>query len=178
MRIQGTYLTDDEVEKIVRFWRTAKPPEDVAEQPQRPATTTTPASTPAPAPTPTSQAVPATSSHDLQPELDKVDRLPVYPREPVPHADEEPQVHPVDSDEPVAAMQPIAEYLSEGEQDELLPEAIRLVQQHRRASASLLQRRLRIGYSKASQLIDMLEQQGIVGPADEGRSREVLTPEK
>ena len=74
-------------------------------------------------------------------------------------------------------MQPIAEYLSEGEQDELLPEAIRLVQQHRRASASLLQRRLRIGYSKASQLIDMLEQQGIVGPADEGRSREVLTPE-
>jgi cob(I)alamin adenosyltransferase len=40
-----------------------------------------------------------------------------------------------------------------------LPEAIRLVQQHKRASASLLQRRLRIGYSKASQLIDMLEQQ-------------------
>jgi len=121
--------------------------------------------------------VPVATSHDLQPELDKVDRLPVFPREPVPHADEEPQVHDADSDEPVAAMQPIAEYLSEGEQDALLPEAIRLVQQHRRASASLLQRRLRIGYSKASQLIDMLEQQGIVGPADEGRSREVLTPE-
>jgi len=172
MRIQGTYLTDDEVEKIVRFWRTAKPPEDVAEQ-AHPTTTTTPV----PAPAPANHAAPAAMSHDLQPELDKVDRLPVFPREPVPHADEEPQVHPVDSDEPVAAMQPIAEYLSEGEQDELLPEAIRLVQQHRRASASLLQRRLRIGYSKASQLIDMLEQQGIVGPADEGRSREVLTPE-
>ena len=173
MRIQGTYLTDDEVEKIVRFWRTAKPPEDVADH-SAPTTTTAPVTAPAPT---SSHAAPSAVSHDLQPELAKVDRLPVYPREPVPHADEEPQVHPVDSDEPVAGMQPIAEYLSEGEQDELLPEAIRLVQQHRRASASLLQRRLRIGYSKASQLIDMLEQQGIVGPADEGRSREVLTPE-
>ena len=67
-----------------------------------------------------------------------------------------------------------AEFLSVDEQDELLPAAIKLVKQHQRASASLLQRRLRIGYSKAAQLIDLLEQQGIVGPADEGRSREVL----
>ncbi|MFN5933618.1 MAG: DNA translocase FtsK, partial [Roseiflexaceae bacterium] len=101
---------------------------------------------------------------------------PVFPREPVPHADEQP-VAPSDSDEPVDSMQPIAEFLSAGEQDALLPEAIKLVQQHRRASASLLQRRLRIGYSKASQLIDMLEQQGFVGPADDGRSREVLIHE-
>jgi S-DNA-T family DNA segregation ATPase FtsK/SpoIIIE len=91
----------------------------------------------------------------------------------VPHADE-PVRSPADDDDDVDEMQPIAEYLSSSEQDALLPEAIRLVQQHKRASASLLQRRLRIGYSKASQLIDMLEQQGIVGPADEGRSREVL----
>lgn len=169
MRIQGTYLTDDEVEKIVRFWRTAKPPKDVSEeQPTSTATTVL---------IPTDIDAPTGASHDLQPELDKVDRLPVYPREPVPHADEEPHVPTSDSDEPVASMQPIAEYLSEGEQDSLLPEAILLVQQHRRASASLLQRRLRIGYSKASQLIDMLEQQGIVGPAEEGRSREVLTPD-
>lgn len=169
MRIQGTYLTDDEVEKIVRFWRTAKPPKDVSEeQPTSTATTVL---------IPTDIDAPTGAIHDLQPELDKVDRLPVYPREPVPHADEEPHVPTADSDEPVAAMQPIAEYLSEGEQDSLLPEAILLVQQHRRASASLLQRRLRIGYSKASQLIDMLEQQGIIGPAEEGRSREVLTPD-
>jgi S-DNA-T family DNA segregation ATPase FtsK/SpoIIIE len=110
---------------------------------------------------------------ELNPEVAKVDRLPVYPREPVPHADE-PVRSPADDDDEVDEMQPIAEYLSSSEQDALLPEAIRLVQQHKRASASLLQRRLRIGYSKASQLIDMLEQQGIVGPADEGRSREVL----
>jgi S-DNA-T family DNA segregation ATPase FtsK/SpoIIIE len=55
-----------------------------------------------------------------------------------------------------------------------LPQARALVQQHQRASASLLQRRLRIGYSKAAQLIDLLEQQGVVGPPEGGRSREVL----
>jgi DNA segregation ATPase FtsK/SpoIIIE, S-DNA-T family len=69
---------------------------------------------------------------------------------------------------------PPGEFLSDDEQDALLPQAIEVVRQHRRASASLLQRRMRIGYSKAAQLIDLLEQQGVVGPADEGRSREVL----
>jgi S-DNA-T family DNA segregation ATPase FtsK/SpoIIIE len=64
--------------------------------------------------------------------------------------------------------------LTDEEQDELLPHAIKLVRQHERASASLLQRRLRIGYSKAAQLIDLLEQRGIVGPAEGSRSREVL----
>ena len=71
-----------------------------------------------------------------------------------------------------------AEFLSVDEQDSLLPEAIKLVKQHQRASASLLQRRLRIGYSKAAQLIELLEQQGVVGPAEDGRSREVLKGEE
>lgn len=166
IRVQGTYLTDDEVEKIVRFWRTAQPPDE-------PTDDTNPADKPRVS-TSVSVATPATTPNtELNPELAKVERLPVYPREPVPHADE-PVRAPADDDEEVDGMQPIAEYLSSSEQDALLPEAIRLVQQHKRASASLLQRRLRIGYSKASQLIEMLEQQGIVGPADEGRSREVL----
>ena len=104
----------------------------------------------------------------------RVERLPVSPREPVPHADDAIPAA-FDADEVLAPMQPIAEFLSATEQDGLLPEAIRLVQQHKRASASLLQRRLRIGYSKASQLIDLLEEHGIVGPAEEGRSREVLS---
>lgn len=70
--------------------------------------------------------------------------------------------------------QPPAAFLSAEEEDELFPQALALVRQHQRASASLLQRRLRIGYSKAAQLIDLLEQQGVVGPAEGGRSREVL----
>jgi len=60
-------------------------------------------------------------------------------------------------------------------EDDLLKEAIAMVRKHNRASISLLQRRLRIGYARAARLIDLLEEQGIVGPdRGAGRSREVL----
>jgi len=63
--------------------------------------------------------------------------------------------------------------------DDLLEEAIAMVRKHNRASISLLQRRLRIGYSRAARLIDLLEEQGIVGPdRGAGRSREVLSEEE
>jgi S-DNA-T family DNA segregation ATPase FtsK/SpoIIIE len=59
--------------------------------------------------------------------------------------------------------------------DELLPKAIAIVQEHERASVSMLQRRLRIGYSRAARLIETMEKQGIIGPAPGGSSsRQVL----
>jgi len=62
-----------------------------------------------------------------------------------------------------------------GDGDELLPRAITIVQENKRASISMLQRRLRIGYSRAARLIDEMEKQGIIGPEQEGnRTREVL----
>lgn len=54
--------------------------------------------------------------------------------------------------------------------DDLLPQAIETVQQYRRASVSLLQRKLRIGYSRAARLMTLLEARGIVGP-DEGPTK-------
>jgi S-DNA-T family DNA segregation ATPase FtsK/SpoIIIE len=64
---------------------------------------------------------------------------------------------------------------AEDEHEELLEEAIELVKRHQRASTSFLQRRLRIGYPRAARLMDMLEEEGIVGPPESGgRSREVL----
>jgi S-DNA-T family DNA segregation ATPase FtsK/SpoIIIE len=61
------------------------------------------------------------------------------------------------------------------QQDELLPRAIAIVQEHQRASISMLQRQLRIGYSRAARLIETMEEQGIIGPDPGGsRSREVL----
>jgi S-DNA-T family DNA segregation ATPase FtsK/SpoIIIE len=61
------------------------------------------------------------------------------------------------------------------QQDELLPKAIAVVQEHKRASISMLQRQLRIGYSRAARLIDTMEEQGIIGPDPGGsRTREVL----
>ena len=59
--------------------------------------------------------------------------------------------------------------------DDLLDRAIEVVRLQRRASISLLQRRLRIGYTRAARLIDLMQERGIVGPSEESsRWREVL----
>jgi DNA segregation ATPase FtsK/SpoIIIE, S-DNA-T family len=60
--------------------------------------------------------------------------------------------------------------------DELFEDAVRLVLEFGKASTSLLQRRMRIGYGRAAHLIDMMERDGIVGPADGSRPREILKP--
>jgi S-DNA-T family DNA segregation ATPase FtsK/SpoIIIE len=60
------------------------------------------------------------------------------------------------------------------EEDPLFEAAKDLAVQHSRVSTSLLQRRLHIGYPRAARLIDLLEEEGIVGPAEAGHSREVL----
>jgi S-DNA-T family DNA segregation ATPase FtsK/SpoIIIE len=62
----------------------------------------------------------------------------------------------------------------EGEHDELYHDAVRLVIEFGKASTSLLQRRLRIGYGRAAHLIDLMQNDGIVGPADGPKPREVL----
>ncbi len=58
--------------------------------------------------------------------------------------------------------------------DDLYKDAVRVVIDSGKASASLLQRRLRVGYARAARLIENMEDQGIIGPADGARSREVL----
>ena len=60
--------------------------------------------------------------------------------------------------------------------DELYEDGVRLVLEFGKASTSLLQRRLRIGYGRAAHLIDMMERDGIVGPADGSKPREILKP--
>ncbi len=64
----------------------------------------------------------------------------------------------------------------EGEEvdDELYQDAVRVVCEMGRASTSTLQRRLRIGYGRAARLIDLMEKDGIVGPPDGSKPREVL----
>jgi len=61
-----------------------------------------------------------------------------------------------------------------GSDDDMFKDAVRCVIEGRKASTSLLQRRLRIGYGRAARLIEEMEEQGIVGPADGARPREVL----
>lgn len=61
-----------------------------------------------------------------------------------------------------------------GSDDAMFRDAVRCVVESGKASASLLQRRLRIGYSRAARLVEDMEEKGIIGPADGARAREVL----
>ena len=65
----------------------------------------------------------------------------------------------------------------DGSDDELFNDAISLVVTHQQGSISLLQRRLKVGYSRAARLIDEMEQAGIVGPFTGSKAREVLVDE-
>jgi S-DNA-T family DNA segregation ATPase FtsK/SpoIIIE len=60
------------------------------------------------------------------------------------------------------------------ERDELFEEAARLIVRHQQGSVSLLQRRLKVGYSRAARIVDELEMAGIVGPFDGSKARAVL----
>jgi S-DNA-T family DNA segregation ATPase FtsK/SpoIIIE len=67
------------------------------------------------------------------------------------------------------------EVTGEGSDDVLIEQAITVLKKEQRASASMLQRRLRIGYPRAARLLDQLEENGVVGPSmGGGRDREVL----
>jgi len=62
----------------------------------------------------------------------------------------------------------------DGETDDLFPDAVKVVCQYDRASASLLQRRLSVGYARAARIVDQLEAAGVVGPSEGSKPREVL----
>jgi S-DNA-T family DNA segregation ATPase FtsK/SpoIIIE len=62
----------------------------------------------------------------------------------------------------------------EDDHDEMFEDAVRLVLEFGKASTSLIQRRLRVGYGRAAHLIDLMERDGIVGPADGPKPREIL----
>lgn len=61
-----------------------------------------------------------------------------------------------------------------GGEDEYLDEAIQLVRETRKASASMLQRKFSIGYNRAARLIDIMEEMGVIGPQQGSKSREVF----
>jgi DNA segregation ATPase FtsK/SpoIIIE, S-DNA-T family len=58
--------------------------------------------------------------------------------------------------------------------DDLYEKAVAVAVQYRKVSASLLQRRLGIGYPRAARMVDLLEERGVIGPSEDGRSRELL----
>jgi len=73
----------------------------------------------------------------------------------------------------IAAPQNFDEYLEDEDADELFDEAVAVVAEAKKASASLLQRRLKVGYARAARLLDLMEAAGLVGPGDGAKPRDV-----
>ena len=69
------------------------------------------------------------------------------------------------------------DWLDKNELDALFPDAARIVVLHQQGSASLLQRKLKLGYNRAGRLIDQLEAAGIVGHFEGSKARQVLVPD-
>lgn len=80
----------------------------------------------------------------------------------------------IDSKIPSSSFNANDDSFDDSEDDELFESARELVIEAGKASASLLQRRLRVGYARAARLIDMLEERGVVGPGDGAKPREIL----
>ena len=68
----------------------------------------------------------------------------------------------------------VADYGANDADDDMWKDAVQVVIENRKASTSLLQRRLRIGYGRAARIMEQMEEQGIIGQADGSRPREVL----
>jgi len=86
--------------------------------------------------------------------------------------------HPPLGGEDVPAPVGQRRHLEDEVDDTLLKDAARLVVTHQQGSTSLLQRRLKVGYSRAGRLMDQLEQIGVVGPFQGSKAREVLVDER
>jgi S-DNA-T family DNA segregation ATPase FtsK/SpoIIIE len=86
-----------------------------------------------------------------------------------------------DYDESITSTQTASQKLSgipdsnqSADDDELYSQAFEIVRETRKASASLFQRRLKVGYARAARLVDLLEENGVVGPADGAKPRRIL----
>jgi S-DNA-T family DNA segregation ATPase FtsK/SpoIIIE len=129
LRMQGTWVSEPELQRLVRYWKGARGLE-------------------------TAEPVPASGRSDSggAGSVEPAKQAPLW---------EEMQGE-------------LGKSGGDGE-DELLNDAVQAVREMRKASISLLQRRLRIGYTRAARLIDIMEEKGIVGPAQSGaQPREVL----
>jgi len=126
LRLQGAFVSDHELDRLIHFWRTATEPGKSPEQ----------ADFPGPM---------ATSYADE-----------IVPAQPALFPDFEEETH-----------------LASQFEDELLPTAVEVFLAENRASVSLLQRRLRIGYTRSARLVEQLTDMGIVMLETEGQSRKI-----
>lgn len=153
LRMQGCFVSDRELNRIIEYWRTARRTHLVTAEAQR-------------------QEATARLSSDVAPSRPEPPAAAPLPSTPPPTSPPIPA--PVIQQTLWEDLIPAETRPAEGE-DELLPEAIAMVRQLGKASTSLLQRRFRIGYTRAARLIDLMEQKGVIGPATgTSKAREIV----
>lgn len=195
VRLQGCYVSDDELNRLIKYWRTArrfntiptqeqviKKPDELAKKMaarraekaaseaeklgnRRSETSNREAKQPVRAKSVSEKKQPADETAVVPPPQNKLPKKTTRRKK-----------------EPVIEQQPLWEALDNLDDepeteltDQLLPEAIALVRKLNKASTSLLQRRFRIGYTRAARLIDYMEDKGIIGPpTGTSKAREVL----
>jgi DNA segregation ATPase FtsK/SpoIIIE-like protein len=150
VRLQGVFVSDLEINNLVRFWKM-----QAIDQPE---------------PKPFSTSVAPESIRAMNPAT--ITAPATYSPPPAPAAatstfwDAPPAPSRAGAALPEAALTG-----DSGDDDDMYEQAVELVRRLEKASVSLLQRRLRIGYTRAARLIDMMEARGVVGPAKDGSSK-------
>ncbi|MCI0348951.1 MAG: DNA translocase FtsK, partial [Acidobacteriales bacterium] len=169
VRLQGVFVSDMEINNIVRYWKM-----QALQQPEPKPISLTPS------------YKPADNLLEVKPRGERVAQQAFWDRNDVPppsvvrspaaavSRDDDDEN---DDDSPLhLTTDELLGDIEDGAEDELYEKAVEMVRRLDKASISLLQRRLRIGYTRAARLIDVMEARGIVGPARDGSSkpREVL----
>ncbi|CAN5747758.1 DNA translocase FtsK [soil metagenome] len=156
-RLQGTWVGDEEINKVVRYWKGIRSLENTNATEM----TSDPDAPPLEPDVPASSATSTTKPN--RPTTDNRMRPIQQPSLPATGLSQPPLFDEINAMKAVDA------------RDELFEDAVRLVQEAGRGSVSLLQRKLRIGYSRSARLVDQMEEAGILGPdLGNGQGREVL----
>ncbi len=160
LRLQGVFVSDMEINNIVRYWKMQG-----LKHADAPATTS--ASSPNFG-VPTAQAVKSTSSSNGGAVWDNNDSddLPLFAS-----ANNSTSNGSSSEEDVELTRRELTGDVKEGNEDDLYDKAVELVRRLDKASISLLQRRLRIGYTRAARLIDVMEARGVVGPSKDGSSK-------
>ncbi|MCP5099111.1 MAG: DNA translocase FtsK [Chloroflexi bacterium] len=193
VRSQGCFVSDEELAKLIAYWQRARrfnmipAEESVQKRPSRPRRAPQPEAKPSPpqrSPTPPVEAPVVNLDSPVSSEAETVALTPVKKKRPSRKKPTPPPPEPRPA-QPTSetTQQPLWEALQKEPEDkglpelndDLLPEAIAMVRKLNKASTSLLQRRFRIGYTRAARIVDYMEEVGIIGPpTGTSKAREVL----
>lgn len=195
VRMQGCFVSDKELQGLINYWQAARrqnliqlrtPVVTPATESEAAAAAVPPAATRRTTASPVAQPPATGQPGAASPPVAQQDAAHAAPsdaavRSPAPAR--RPAMPPVETAPvalPTSLQQPLWEDLipednGSSQEDELMGEAVEMVRQLNKASTSLLQRRFRIGYTRAARLIDAMEEAGIIGPpTGTSKAREVL----